>query len=185
MTSKSVCSFALAALLLSGCGGTTARQVLGMDKRSPDAFAVSPQQPLEVPADLNTLPRPTPGVARPQGTTAQVKAEAALLTGGVTPAAAQSAGEAVFLQQAGAASASPDIRAIVNKEAAKDARTQTKSPLGWMVFWKPKPEAGVVVDAAAEAERLKQNAASGQSPTTGGTPVREDSGRLSVPERIE
>jgi hypothetical protein len=42
------------------------------------------------------------------------------------------------------------------------------------MFWKPAPEAGTVVDPVKEAQRLRENAALGQSPTAGDTPIIQD-----------
>lgn len=57
-----------AALLtsLSGCGTTNV-----FNRERPDEFAVTRANPLTVPADLSTLPAPTPGVARQEGNTKQ------------------------------------------------------------------------------------------------------------------
>lgn len=46
---------------LSACGSTSV-----FDRERPDEFAVGRAAPLSVPADLNTLPAPQPGAARPQ-----------------------------------------------------------------------------------------------------------------------
>ena len=55
--------FGAAALLaLSGCGSTGV-----FDRDRPDEFAVTKAAPLNVPADLNTLPAPQPGTP-PQST---------------------------------------------------------------------------------------------------------------------
>jgi len=90
-----------------------------------------------------------------------------------------------LLQQTGASTVDPAIRAEVNKQAKQDAKEQTGGWLTPLVFWRDKPQAGVVVDPAAEASRLKSNAAKGQAPTVGGTPVTEDSGRIKLPDTIE
>lgn len=51
----------LAITALSGCGSSGV-----LDRERPDEFAVGRAAPLAVPADLNTLPTPQPGAARPQ-----------------------------------------------------------------------------------------------------------------------
>lgn len=183
----SLSSALLAATLLSGCGESNARQMLGMDRSAPDAFAVSPEQPLVVPADLSHLPPPQPGLGRPNSMTPTRMAQG-IVNNGTTPAAsttAPSAAEAALLQQTGAAKVSPAIRAEVNQQAKADAKEQTGGWLTPLVFWRDKPQPGVVVDPAAEAARLKKNAAAGAPATSGGTPVTEDSGRIKLPDTIE
>ena len=39
------------------------------------------------------------------------------------------------------------------------------------MFWRTPPPPGVVVDPQKEAQRLRENAALGQSPETGDTPI--------------
>lgn len=184
---KSVRYVAVAGMLvLAGCGDNgSARQVLGLDRKAPDAFAVSTHAPLAVPGNLNSqLPPPQPGAPRPQDVTAQSMAQQAVLSSGASTAVSTtaSAGEQALLQQAGPADR--NVRLEVNREAAEDADTQS-GPLDWLVFWRDKPQPGVAVDAKAEAERLARNRQSGQPATEGATPVIEDSGRLSVPKEIQ
>lgn len=172
-------------LALAGCGDNgSARQMLGMERDAPDAFAVSTHAPLAVPANLDSqLPAPQPGAPRPQDVTAQSMAQQAVLSSnGTISASAASAGEQALLQQAGTADS--NVRAEVNREADEDADTQS-GPLDWLVFWRSKPQPGVAVDAKAEAERLARARQAGQSATTGATPVIEDSGRLNVPKEIQ
>ncbi len=63
MTRKFITATAslLALSALSGCGSSGV-----FDRERPDEFAVGRAAPLTVPADLNTLPAPQPGAARPQ-----------------------------------------------------------------------------------------------------------------------
>lgn len=176
-------------LLLTACGGDngTARQILGMDRKAPDAFAVSTHAPLAVPQNLDAqLPVPQPGAVRPQEVSAQAAAQSAVFNTQAQPgmgnAVAPSAAEQAILQQAG--TADPNVRMEVNREAAQDADVQ-HGWLDWALFWRDKPQSGVAVDAAAEAERLKRAREAGQSPTSTPTPVIEDSGRLRVRKEIQ
>lgn len=184
---------ALAVLPLTGCGQGSARQILGMDRTSPDAFSVSPQRPLDIPRDLTQLPAPRPGLGRPNAITPELEAQSVIV--GAYPVANRdvaaqglstpSAAEEALLQKTNAAAVDPNIRAQVDKQAKKDAETQTKGWASWLVFWRDKPKPGVVVDAKAEAERLKAAKAEGKPVTEGATPVREDSGRLKMPKEIQ
>jgi hypothetical protein len=167
----------LCAVSLAGCGESTARQVLGFDRKAPDAFAVSPQAPLDVPQDLAFLPPPQPGLVRPGEGTPSLDAQSIIV--GHYPIANRD------VQAVSSNSESLRLRNEVDQQADKDAATQTKNWASWLVFWRDKPKPGVAVDAAEEARRLKENKAAGRSATTGGTPVTEDSGRIKVPKAIE
>jgi hypothetical protein len=84
---------------------------------------------------------------------------------------APTAGEQAFLQSAGTAKADPKIRQVVNAEAAAEA-AQIKGDLYYKIFWWQSPDPpGTVVNAAAEQQRLQENAALGQPLTQGATPV--------------
>ncbi len=176
-------------MMLSACGGDngSARELLGLNRKAPDAFAVSTHAPLEVPQNLNgQLPPPQPGMERPQEVSVSAVAQSAVFNTpvqrGASGAASMSAGEQAMLQQAG--TADPNVRMEVNREANEDAAAQ-KGLMDWAVFWRKSPQAGVAVDAAAEAERLKNARAAGQGATSTPTPVIEDSGRLGVPKEIQ
>lgn len=173
--------------LLAGCGGQgSARQVLGMERKAPDAFAISPQAPLVMPASLDApLPPPQPGMRRPQDVAPTTQARQILAGGGsVAPQTAPSAAERALLARTGAANTDPSVRNVVNTEAAEDADAQHGS-LDFLLFWRKDPAPGVVVDPKAEAERLRRNQTAGKPATEGATPVQEDSGRLGAPREIE
>jgi hypothetical protein len=58
----------------------------------------------------------------------------------------------------------------VDAEAAQAPRESLTDRL---MFWQPPPQApaGAVLDPAKESERLRENAALGQKPTAGDTPI--------------
>lgn len=173
---------ALPLSFLAGCSGNNARNLMGLDRRAPDAYAVTTHAPLEVPANLSSLLPPAPGVARPQDITPQQMARAAAGVGAAQTAAAPSVAEQALLAKAG--KADPNVRLSVNAQAAEDADLQ-QGPLDWMLFWRDKPQPGVVVDAKAEAERLKAAKAAGQPVNVTPTKVIDDSGRLGVAKEIQ
>jgi hypothetical protein len=158
---------------LAGCSGDVSR-TFGLTRDTPDEFVVTTRAPLSMPPNYNLRP-PQPGATRPQEMTAQQAAEAdlapqtALRTGspsGVT------AGEQAFLNAAGPP-APADIRQKVNSDFAHD--TSGDSVTDKLMFWKPpKPGPGVVVDPTKEAERLRANAALGQSADQGTTPIIQE-----------
>lgn len=166
---------------LAGCD--TTRDALGLNKKAPDEFAVVTKAPLVLPPEFGLRP-PEPGAPRPQEVPARDRAAAALAgrtdaaAGQLTPlsrdpnatAAQRSAGESALLQQARAANADPDIRRKVNDEftqlAERDRRLVDR-----LIFWQKPDDPGLAVDAAKEAQRLRENAATGKPPTAGDVPT--------------
>ncbi|NNG06084.1 MAG: DUF3035 domain-containing protein, partial [Inquilinus sp.] len=61
------------ALLLPGCADM--RALMGMERKTPDEFAVVARAPLTLPPSFD-LPPPAPGAPRPQEGTADAQAEA-------------------------------------------------------------------------------------------------------------
>ena len=59
--------------------------------------------------------------------------------------------------------------------AASTARPRSTRPsrsfADRLMFWRPTPPAGTAVDPVRESQRLRQNAALGQSTETGDTPI--------------
>ncbi len=149
----------LSASALTSCA--RAKEELGLTRRTPDEFAVVKNAPLEIPPDLNqvtALPAPRPGMQRPQEQNPQQAAQAAIL-GTTSPVAfAPSNAENDLLQKAGAANAQDNIRSTVDREAYENA-DKNRPVVKRIMNWGNKRDEGaaVVVDAPAEAERLKAN----------------------------
>lgn len=159
-------------LALSACGNT--KQVLGLEREAPDEFTVVSRAPLSIPPQFSLRP-PEPGAPRPQEGTAEMQARRALtgqqmqqayLNAGLSP------GEATLLAKTGAAQAPDDIRQVVNRESsalAEESRSFTER----LVFWRDAEPAGTVVDPEAEAKRIRENQALGESVMKGDTPKIE------------
>ncbi|HLT76709.1 MAG TPA: DUF3035 domain-containing protein [Ferrovibrio sp.] len=164
-------------LAVSGCD--SAREAMGLNKKSPDEFAVVTRAPLVLPPEFGLRP-PQPGAPRPQEIQARDRAQAALGgrpgSGGLTQQAggptssARSAGEAALLQQAGATNTDPDIRRKVNDEFTQLAE-RDQSFVDRLVFWQQPEPPGVAVDPVKEAQRLRENAATGKPVTAGNVPT--------------
>ncbi|NIA71167.1 DUF3035 domain-containing protein [Pelagibius litoralis] len=163
---------------LSACGGF--QEQLGLTKQSPDEFRVVSRAPLTVPPDFALRP-PEPGAARPQEGTPAQQAERAVFrnAAGLPPAATQtainpnrSAGEQSLLSAAGAQSAEPNIRLLVDRET-KQINSESDRFVDALVFWNDQSPAGTIVDPQAELRRLQENAALGRPSTTGATPQIE------------
>lgn len=155
-------------LAVGGCSG--ARDVLGLNKKAPDEFSVVTKAPLVMPPAFGLRP-PEPGAPRPNEQAPRDRAAAAF---GAGPAAGQPAqrspGEAALLQQARATNVDPDIRRKVNDEftqlAERDSRLVDR-----LIFWQPEPQPGTPLDPAKEAQRLRENAATGKPLAAGEVPV--------------
>ena len=70
-------------------------------------------------------------------------------------------------------SAPAGIRNKVDAESALDRGN--RSFVDRLMFWKATPPPGTVVDPTGESQRLRENAALGQSPETGNTPIIQKS----------
>lgn len=178
-----------AMLILASCGDSTKR-ALGLQRTPPDEFAVVRRAPLSQPPDFKLRPpkpgAPRPGVASPReqareaifrgeqadGATARNRAN----EGPRTSAAPQgevrqiTPGESALLARAGADEVAPDIRTTVDRENAllRDADLNFVQRL--LDF---EPNIDDVVDAPAEARRLRENQALGRPATDGNTPTIE------------
>lgn len=166
------CLFTLIAL--PACEGT--KKELGLTRTAPDEFAVVKRAPLEMPPDY-TLRPPQPGAPRPQEATPEIQAQSVMFgAGSGTAQAAPGDGESVLLQQAGAGVAQPGIREQVDRETAgmapKDKPVAEKL-MGWSTGGNDEP-AATVVDAEAEADRLRKNIEEGKPVTEGETPTIEE-----------
>jgi hypothetical protein len=161
------------ALALGACADT--RKILGLDKRPPDEFTVYSRAPLSLPPNFDLRP-PAPGEARPQENAPTLEAEQALR--GRRPGAVEeqpapegsSAGVRALLRQTGGLTALPNIRSVVNEEAAALAQ-ENERITDKILFWRtPEPE-GTVVNAEKENQRIRENQALGKSVVDGDTPI--------------
>ncbi|MAF96984.1 MAG: hypothetical protein CMM60_14715 [Rhodospirillaceae bacterium] len=165
-------SLALAVALLSGC--ESARKAFSGDKNAPDEFAVYSRPPLSLPPNYRLRP-PAPGTVRPQVDSAKYRAERAILDnavrkGGVAKRPQGSTGVMALLRDAGALSATPGIRAIINEETSI-LSSQDQAFVDKLIFWVDDKEPGsTVVDARKEQKRIQGNQALGKPLNEGETP---------------
>jgi len=183
-------------LALSACSGL--RESLGIGtKRAPDEFSVVKRAPLVVPPNYNLRP-PRPGAPRPQELEPQQAARNAVISsaGGTisrrdagraptpapgasaagTPAAgapaagAPSAGEMLLMKKAGTEDVDPNIRQIIDSETSVLV-AKSESFTDRLIFWREPEQPGQVIDARKESTRIRENRATGQTVTTGSTPI--------------
>jgi hypothetical protein len=155
--------------LLAGCGSGGLSRTFGLTRDAPDEYTVTTRAPLSMPPDYNLRP-PQPGMPRPQEQSERAQAEEALVpqTALMAPQSGTSPGQAALLQQAGPAAPS-DIRARVDRDARMGQSDE--SIVDQLLYWRKPDAQNPLVDASKESQRLRQNAALGQSPEAGETPV--------------
>ncbi|HXT80644.1 MAG TPA: DUF3035 domain-containing protein [Acetobacteraceae bacterium] len=158
-----------AAALLGGCQSSNIARTFGLTRDAPDEFTVTTRAPLSMPPDFNLRP-PRPGASRPQEQSERTQAEEALVPQmalGTQPAG-ESPGQQALMQQAGPEAPS-DIRNRVDHDA--QSAEADKGFVNNLLTWQSTDTEQVLVDPTKEAQRLKHNAALGQSPATGETPM--------------
>ncbi len=159
-------------LPLAACGGTDnfARNI-GLVRDAPDEFTVTTRAPLSMPPDMTTLPPPVPGASRPQEQSTRDAAAAAIIPQAVLAPqapAGSTPGLQAFLSETGPA-APANIRTEVDRASALERGTPSLTDR--LMFWKDPEPPTQAVDAAKEAQRLRANAALGNAPDTGATPI--------------
>ncbi len=163
------------AFAVSGCEST--RETFGLNKTAPDEFQVVSRAPLSLPPDF-TLRVPEPGAPRPQ--TGKTTDQARRILTGEDPDAVKrditdgnrSQGQVALLSQSGAQYADPAIRTTVDRETSIFIE-ESDSVVDKLIFWQEKPQFGTQVDAEAEAKRIRDQQALGESVSEGETPVIE------------
>lgn len=147
----------VAAAGLAGCQST--QKALGMTKVTPDEFRIVTKAPLVVPPDYALRP-PAPGEPRPQELQPESAARIALL--GQREGEQRSDGEKLLVSKAGADTADPLVRYVVDDEFG-DIAHKEKSFADRVMFWKqgdqPVQTSGLdgstaPIDAEAERQRI-------------------------------
>ncbi len=167
-----ICLFA-AALSLSAC--SSVKRELGVGRNSPDEFLVVKRAPLTLPPDYALRPPSDPSEAQPAAESA-AEAKTTLLGKAEAPAV-KGAAESALLNKVGVTNANPDIRKVIDEENGYIS-FKNRSVADKLIFWddaQPSQDnvPSSVVDAKAEAERLKQNKAAGKPVNEGTVPVIE------------
>jgi hypothetical protein len=158
-----------AMVLLGGCSGDKLARTFGLTRDAPDEYTVTTRAPLSMPPDYNLRP-PRPGAARPQEQSERQQAQEALVpqTALDIPQNSMSPGQAALVQQAGPAAPS-DIRRRVDQDAR--LANDNDSFVDKVLYWRKPDTQHVQIDAQKESQRLRENAALGESPDVGQTPI--------------
>jgi hypothetical protein len=156
---------------LGGCSGDGLARTFGLTRDAPDEYTVTTRAPLSMPPDYNLRP-PRPGAPRPQEQSERQQAQEALVpqTALDSPQDGASPGQAALLQEAGPPAPS-DIRRRVDQDARYAANDD--SFIDKVLYWRKPDTQHVQIDAQKESQRLRQNAALGERPDVGQTPIIE------------
>jgi len=166
---KTALTMGLCAGALMGC--QSLRDAAGLQKKSPDEFAVTTKAPLVIPPDFNLRP-PMPGAPPANTLDPSSNAEAALFTtadpqtvangmrGNFTP------GEKLLLANAKAQNSDSSIRARLNADQRAAIQNADRSFTDRILSASVTPDTGKPVNADAEVTKGKK--------TT--TPKKEESG---------
>lgn len=163
-------------LALGAC--SSAKETLGLTKKSPDEFKVLKRAPLALPPDYALRP-PRPGAARPQEQNTSQLAAQTIFGFTVPDAPSGSNSGETLLQKAGAGQANPNIRneldtkvEELNETSKKKSVAERLLGIGGIGNSHPDNDASII-DPVRESERLKKNAAEGKNVNDGETPVIE------------
>jgi hypothetical protein len=148
---------ALAAMVLvTGC--SSVKRELGVGRNSPDEFAVVKRAPLTLPPEYSL--RPPSADYLPPASEATQQARSVLMGNNTSLYKGGSAEEA-FMARTGVQQADPSIRNTINRDNGYIA-LQNRTVADRLIFWgENEPDQNKmpasIVDAEAEAERLKKN----------------------------
>ncbi len=183
-----VCTFGMLAILAACEGNVT--ESLGLERSAPDEFSVISRPPLTVPPEFNLIPPAENTDDLAFGVPTDVQAEALVKGKSQAPAAnarfgapdtalspiesgsLRTDGESVLLKRAGAQSANPEIRQLIQQEQPQTRRQAKEEGITDYLWWKPSNDK--VVDASAEARRVKEAREEGQPVTEGETPMKKE-----------
>ncbi len=173
-----VTGFAVAGCSIGTKGKGSLRETLGLDKNAPDEFAVVTKAPLVVPPNYDLRP-PQKGAPPLSRVDPRLAARESVFGGTGGRSKGASRGESALLDKIGTGRADPDIRRTLNKEnaslAEKDKKLTSK-----VLFWQKGRKRGAVIDARAEAARLKANKKHGKPVTEGATTMVNCDGKKSA-----
>ena len=156
-------------ITLAGCDGDKLSRTFGLTRDAPDEYTVTTRAPLSMPPDYNLRP-PRPGSPRPQEQSERQQAQEALVPALAlgAPQGTSSPGQTALLQESGP-SAPADIRRKIDQDAHNASADE--SFVDKLLYWKKPDIQQAQVDPQKESKRLRENAALGEGPDVGETPI--------------
>lgn len=159
--------------LLVACGDV--KTMLGQDKQAPDEFAVMTRAPLSMPPNFS-LRAPNLGAERPQEPSSRNNGRNVVLklgdrqSSGAIGQTKQESSEVKIRTLLGTDKANFRIREILDKET-KDVVFEERAFIDKLLSWNRDLENHSLVDAAAEARRIRTNQKAGKLVNEGEIPT--------------
>lgn len=165
-------------ILLIGC--SSARDIVGLGKQSPDEFEVVTRAPLSLPPDYG-LRVPIPNISRTQEKSVRDSADDLISSRGSSSRqklsrrnrlGATSPAEDAILGRAQARSSDDSIRAKLSSDNKTISGTDKKL-IDKIIFWQGAEKPGAILDPEKESKRIKDLKSDGKTPANGDVPVIE------------
>jgi hypothetical protein len=165
-----ILALGMALSALSGCDSL--RHAAGLEKKSPDEFAVTTKAPLVIPPDFSLRP-PLPGAPPTNTLDPSDSAQQALFSGASDPATVAASmrgnytpGEKMFLANAKVDASDPSIRVRLNADQRAAIQNADRSFTDRLLSSPATPDNGKPVNADAEVNKGRKAS----------TPKKEESG---------
>lgn len=199
----------LTMVLLAACESGEVRDTLGLDREAPDEFKVVSRPPLSVPPEFDLRP-PEPGAPPRASASSEKQAKKLILQDsdlsagssfgssydldGYTPESETavdpvvsgdlaSSAESTFMSNLGVEKADPEIRTKLYREEKAKPTPKQEEDISPLEKWLGAEPGDPVVDAKAEAKRIRKNKDEGK-PVTEGEVKTLDKKKGSVLDRL-
>jgi len=165
-------------ILLIGC--SSARDIVGLGKQSPDEFEVVTRAPLSLPPDYG-LRVPIPNISRTQEKSVRDSADDLISSRGSSSRqklsrrnrlGATSPAEDAILGRAQARSSDNSIRAKLSSDNKTISGTDKKL-IDKIIFWQGAEKPGAILDPEKESKRINDLKSDGKTIANGDVPVIE------------
>ncbi|MEK9848252.1 MAG: DUF3035 domain-containing protein [Rhodospirillaceae bacterium] len=165
-------------ILLIGC--SSARDIVGLGKQSPDEFEVVTRAPLSLPPDYG-LRVPIPNISRTQEKSVRDSADDLISSRGSSSRqklsrrnrlGATSPAEDAILGRAQARSSDDSIRAKLSSDNKTISGTDKKL-IDKIIFWQGAEKPGAILDPEKESKRINDLKSDGKTIANGDVPVIE------------
>ena len=165
-------------ILLTGC--SSARDIVGLGKQSPDEFEVVTRAPLSLPPDYG-LRVPIPNISRTQEKSVRDSADDLISSRGSSSRqklsrrnrlGATSPAEDAILGRAQARSSDDSIRAKLSSDNKTISGTDKKL-IDKIIFWQGAEKPGAILDPEKESKRINDLKSDGKTIANGDVPVIE------------
>jgi len=169
---KTALALGLCAVALTACEDL--RKAAGLNKKSPDEFAVTTKAPLVIPPDFNLRP-PMPGAPPANALDPSSNAEAALFNSNSDPQTVANGmrgnftpGEKMLLANAKVQSSDAAIRARLNADQRAAIQNADRSFTDRVLMTPATPDSGKPVNADAEISKDKKTNTTTKKEESGG-----------------